>query len=62
MRGWLIALVVAGLLVVGMAYLARVHHQNYVQASPDAPLVAAHPFVPLGPNGEAVTDNFNFVH
>lgn len=61
-RGWMIALVVAGLLVVAMAYLATFHHQNYVQASPSSPVVAAHPLVPMGPSGEAVTDTFYFVH
>ena len=61
-RGWMIALVAAGLLVVAMAYLATFHHQNLVQAGPDSPAVVAHPFVPLGPDGEAVTDTFYFVH
>ena len=61
-RGWMIALIVAGLLVVGMAYLATFHHQNLVQTSPDSPVTVGHPFVPLGPGGEAVTDTFYFVH
>ena len=61
-RGWMVSLIVAGLLVVAMAYLATFHHQNLVQARPDSPAVVAHPFVPLGPGGEAVTDTFYFVH
>jgi len=61
-RGWMVALVVAGLLVVLMAYLATFHHQNFVQAGPGSPVVVAHPFVPLGPSGETVTDTFYFVH
>lgn len=61
-RGWVIALVVAGLLIVAMAAVATFHQQNTFQASPDSPVVAAHPFVPRGPGGEAVTDTFYFVH
>ena len=61
-RGWMVALVVAGLLVVGMAYLATFHHQNLVQTGPGSPVVVGHPFVPVGPGGEAVTDTFYFVH
>ena len=61
-RGWMVALVVAGLLVVAMAYLATFHHQDFVQTGPDSPVVVGHPFVPLGPSGEAVTDTFYFVH
>lgn len=61
-RGWVIALIVAGLLIVAMAAVATFHMQNTFQASPDSPVVVAHPFVPRGPGGEAVTDTFFFVH
>jgi ABC-type transport system involved in multi-copper enzyme maturation permease subunit len=61
-RGWVIALVVAGLLIVVMAAVATFHRQNTFQASPGSPVVVAHPFVPRGPGGEAVTDTFSFVH
>ncbi|HZL64384.1 MAG TPA: hypothetical protein VFD50_05480, partial [Thermoleophilia bacterium] len=61
-RGWVIALALAGLLIVLMAVLATFHQQTSVQAAPGSPAVAAHPFVPLGPGGEAVTDSFYFVH
>jgi len=61
-RGWVIALALAGLLIVLMAVLATFHQQTSVQAAPGSPVVAAHPFVPLGPGGEAVTDSFYFVH
>lgn len=61
-RGWMVALVVAGLLIVVMGWVATFHHQNGVQAGPDSPVIAAQPFVPRGPGGEAVTDSFYFVH
>ena len=61
-RGWMVALVAAGLLIVLMAAVATFHQQTSVQAGPDSPVVAAHPFVPHGLSGEAVTDSFYFVH
>jgi ABC-type transport system involved in multi-copper enzyme maturation permease subunit len=61
-RGWLIALAFAGLLIVLMAVLATFHQQTTVQATPGSPVVSAHPVVPLGLGGEPVTDTFYFVH
>ena len=57
--------VVAGLLVVAMvlvSLLAASGSKLSVKAAPGSPVVARHPFVPLGPGGEAVTDTFYFVH
>jgi ABC-type transport system involved in multi-copper enzyme maturation permease subunit len=61
-RGWVIGLIVAGLLTVGIGLLS--HSECGSQASPSAPVVVGGPSCtsPLGPGGEAVTDGFYFVH
>ncbi len=61
-RGWVIGLIVAGLLTVGIGLLS--HSECGSQASPSAPVVVGGPACtsPLGPGGEAVTDGFYFVH
>lgn len=70
-RGWVIAAVASALLVVLFAYLGTFHHQSGGPC-PGAPapaspaqatcFAAAHPHVPIGPGGEAVTDTYYFVH
>jgi ABC-type transport system involved in multi-copper enzyme maturation permease subunit len=61
-RGWIVAMIVAGLLTVGVGLLS--HGECGSQAGPSAPVVAGGPACasPLGPGGEAVTDGFYFVH
>jgi ABC-2 family transporter protein len=54
-RGWMIALIAAALLTV-LAVVAIASAANGKQNP------AANPIVAIGPGGEAVTDNFNFVH
>jgi ABC-2 family transporter protein len=54
-RGWVIAMVAAALLTA----LAVVALAGISAGSQDA---GAHPAVAIGPGGEAVTDNFYFVH
>lgn len=50
-RGWVVAVVVAALLIVVFALLAGVSSVRHDQ-----------PSVPVGPGGEPVTDSFYFVH
>src|SRR5215469_14657765 len=55
-RGWVIGMVVAGLLTVLIGYLSAAGSQTGCGAGP------CHFNVPVGPGGEAVTDSFYFVH
>ena len=60
-RGWVIAMVIAALVTVGIALLD--HSSCGGQAVPGGPVVVGLGCsAPLGPGGEAVTDNFYFVH
>ena len=61
-RGWVVAVIVAGLLVAGFGLLG--HSECGGQAGPNAPVVTGGPECgsPLGPGGEAVTDDFYLVH
>jgi ABC-type transport system involved in multi-copper enzyme maturation permease subunit len=70
-RGWLIGLVVAVLLGVLFTFLvANGNHEGGCTGppppgsgpnSPGSNCHAGHPFVPTGPNGEAVADSYQFV-
>jgi hypothetical protein len=57
-RGWVVGILVAGLLSVGIGLL---YHGQCGTISPSGQSVGC-PGAPLGPGGEAVTDNFYFVH
>jgi ABC-type transport system involved in multi-copper enzyme maturation permease subunit len=61
-RGWVVGMIVAGLVTVGVGLLS--HGECGSQAGPSAPVVTGGPACtnPLGPGGEAVTDGFYFVH
>jgi ABC-type transport system involved in multi-copper enzyme maturation permease subunit len=61
-RGWIVGILVAGLLTTGVGLLS--HGECGSQAGPNAPVVTGGPGCssPLGPGGEAVTDSFYFVH
>jgi ABC-type transport system involved in multi-copper enzyme maturation permease subunit len=61
-RGWVIGILLAGVLTAGIGLLS--HSECGSQASPSAPVVTGGPGCtsPLGPGGEAVTDSFYFVH
>ena len=61
-RGWVVGVIVAGLLVTGFGLLG--HSECGGQAGPNAPVVTGGPACssPLGPGGEAVTDDFYLVH
>jgi ABC-type transport system involved in multi-copper enzyme maturation permease subunit len=55
-RGWMIGMVVAGLLTVAVGYLSAAGSHTGCLGGP------CHFVVPTGPGGEAVTDSFYFVH
>jgi ABC-type transport system involved in multi-copper enzyme maturation permease subunit len=60
-RGWVIAMVIAALLTVGIALLD--HSSCGGQVTPGGPVtVGSGCSSPVGPGGEAVTDSFYFVH
>jgi ABC-type transport system involved in multi-copper enzyme maturation permease subunit len=62
-RGWLIAAAVAALLMVLVGILTGVNSHSTYDSTPDNPNgIVGHPYVPIGPEGEAVTDHFYFVH
>jgi ABC-type transport system involved in multi-copper enzyme maturation permease subunit len=56
-HGWLVALIVAGLVTVGIGLL---NHSSCGAVSPRGVSVGCSALI--GPGGEAVTDNFYFVH
>src|SRR6266571_5610188 len=59
-RGWLIGMVVAALLTVGVGLLG---HSSCAVVHPGGSVTpSACPAPPTGPGGEAVTDSFYFVH
>jgi ABC-type transport system involved in multi-copper enzyme maturation permease subunit len=64
-RGWLIGLLVAAALIVGVGMLAAAgSHASACTIQPGNPHGVCHsiPAPPTGPGGEAVTDQFSFVH
>ena len=61
-RGWLIATAAAAVVMVLLGVFTGAASHETIQTSPDAPAVAGHPYVPIGPGGEAVSDSFYFVH
>jgi ABC-type transport system involved in multi-copper enzyme maturation permease subunit len=63
-RGWVIGMIVAALVTVLLGLLIAAGGSTTCQASPTSPVLsgaACLPHVPLGPGGEAVTDQFYFV-
>jgi ABC-type transport system involved in multi-copper enzyme maturation permease subunit len=61
-RGWVVGMLLAGLLTVGAGLLS--HSECGSQTGPSGPVVTGGPGCTnsLGPGGEAVTDDFYFVH
>ena len=60
-RGWVIGMIIAALVTVGIALLN--HSECGGQVTPGkAPVVGAGCSVPIGPSGAAVSDSFYFVH
>jgi ABC-type transport system involved in multi-copper enzyme maturation permease subunit len=61
-RGWLIALVFAALMVVLFTFLqANGKHTGYCTSPNPSSCVTGHPYVPTGPGGEAVADSYELV-
>jgi ABC-type transport system involved in multi-copper enzyme maturation permease subunit len=61
-RGWVIGTVVAALIMVLIGLLTAAGSRSTYNTGPGTPDIVGHPFVPIGPDGEAVSDNFYFVH
>jgi len=61
-RGWMIGLVFAALMVVLFTFL-QAHGKNETFCTTPNPssCVAGHPYVPTGPSGDAVADTYEFV-
>jgi ABC-type transport system involved in multi-copper enzyme maturation permease subunit len=61
-RGWMIGLVFAGLMVVLFTFLqARGKNESFCTTPTPGSCVAGHPYVPTGPSGEAVADTYQLV-
>jgi ABC-type transport system involved in multi-copper enzyme maturation permease subunit len=61
-RGWMIGLVFAALMVVLFTFLqANGKHTGYCTTPNPSSCVAGHPYVPTGPGGEAVADTYELV-
>jgi hypothetical protein len=61
-RGWMIGLVLAAVMVVLFTFLqARGKHTGYCTSPNPNSCVTGHLYVPTGPGGEAVADSYEFV-
>jgi len=61
-RGWILGLLLAVAMVVLFSYLqAHGKHTGYCTSPNPNSCVTGHPYVPTGPNGEAVADSYEFV-
>ena len=60
MRGWVIGMAIAMLLIVGLGALTGANSECGIQLGPNSPRLAC-PAPPTGPGGEWVTDSFYFV-
>jgi ABC-type transport system involved in multi-copper enzyme maturation permease subunit len=64
-RGWIIGMIVAGMLIVFIGVFLAANGSMTCQNGPNSPVLTGKqclPPVPIGPGGEAVTDSFYFVH
>jgi ABC-type transport system involved in multi-copper enzyme maturation permease subunit len=61
-RGWVVGMIGAALALVLLGALTGAASRSTYSSGPGAEEVIGHPYVPIGPDGEAVTDNFQFVH
>ena len=59
-RGWVIGMIVAMLVIVGLGALTGANSECGSQMGPNAPMLAC-PAPPTGPGGGWVTDSFYFV-
>jgi ABC-type transport system involved in multi-copper enzyme maturation permease subunit len=64
-RGWIIGLIVAALVTTLISVLSALGQHSGSCVGPDPQhlkCTVGHPYVPTGPDGEAVADSFFFVH
>ncbi len=61
-RGWLVATAVAVLVMIVLGWLTGAGSHSSYNSGPGTPDIVGHPYVPIGPGGEAVQDRFSFVH
>jgi ABC-type transport system involved in multi-copper enzyme maturation permease subunit len=63
-RGWVIGMILAGVLIVFVGLFAAGNSNIGCQSANGAPRTgrACLPFIPHGPGGQVVTDSFNFAH
>jgi ABC-type transport system involved in multi-copper enzyme maturation permease subunit len=61
-RGWLVATAAAALLMLAFGLLVANGSHSTVATTAHPEGVTGHPYVPLGPGGEPVTDTFYFLH
>jgi ABC-type transport system involved in multi-copper enzyme maturation permease subunit len=64
-RGWVIGMILAGVLIVFVGVFLAANGTISCQNGPNSPALTGKqclPPVPIGPGGEAVTDSFYFVH
>lgn len=61
-RSWIAAAVIAALLMVLFGWLTGAGSHSTYNNGPGTPEIVGHPPVPLGPDGEAVTDRFTFAY
>ncbi len=60
-RGWMIASLLSIVVIILFAWLATHKHTSSDCSGPHS-CRPSHPYVPVGPGGEAVTDTYYFVH
>ncbi|MGH2718898.1 MAG: hypothetical protein ACRDJU_09995, partial [Actinomycetota bacterium] len=61
-RAWMIAIAVAGVLIVLFALFNGAGNHSSYCPGPAQPCISGHPPVPTGPGGEPVDDSYEFVH
>jgi ABC-type transport system involved in multi-copper enzyme maturation permease subunit len=64
-RGWVVGTVVGALVIVVMAWLTSSlsHSEACISTNGGPPTChTAHPFIPIGPGGEPVTDQYSLLH
>ena len=61
-RGWVVGMALAALVMVLFGVLLGAASRSTYSNGPGTEDIIGHPYVPIGPGGEAVTDNFQFVH
>ena len=61
-RSWWVWLVVGALVMVLFSVLTGIGSRSTYGGGPDGEEQVGHPYVPTGPGGEPVTDQFYFVH